>query len=426
MEYIKRDVLDLALSRIHKEKVLVLTGARQTGKTTFCEKILPDHLNLPFTYISFDDPDERIRFQKSAIAILEAIETPLIVLDEVQKIPALFDPLKYVIDKQKKEAPKGRHIFVLTGSSQLLLMRNIRESLAGRIALLHLYPFSFREVTYREGIPLLSKIWNEGKLEHKEAERINAASPEIVRKIIAIRDVHQRWGGYPPVWQRREEADKIAWLKDYRKTYIERDVSDVGQVANVEAFVLTQRLLCSRTARILSISEVARDVSLSVNTVKRYIDLLSMTFQCHLLQPYYENIGKRLIKSPKIYFPDTGLNRVILGEMSVDAGANYETWVFSEMIKWKQLQSFEPELYFYRTNAGLEIDFLIAGDGKIIPVEVKSSDKVNHTDGRSVELFMNEHKKNSHLGLIIYRGGQVSEIRKDIWAVPDWAIFGVV
>jgi hypothetical protein len=426
MEYVKRDVIDIALSKIKKEKVLVLTGARQTGKTTFCEKILPDQLNLPFTYISFDDPDERLRFQRSAIAILEAIETPLIVLDEVQKIPALFDPLKYVIDKQKKEAPEGKNIFVLTGSSQLLLMRNIRESLAGRIALLHLYPFSFREVTRREGIPLLSKIWNEGKLENTEAERINAASPEIVRKIITARDVHQRWGGYPPVWKRKEAADKTAWLKDYRKTYIERDVSDVGQVANIETFVLTQRLLCSRTARILSISEVARDVSLSVNTVKRYINLLSMTFQCHLLQPYYENIGKRFIKSPKIYFPDIGLNRVILGEMSVDAGANYETWVFSEIIKWKQLQSFEPELYFYRTNAGLEIDFLIAGDDKIIPVEVKSSDRVNYADGRSVELFMNEHKRKCHLGLIIYHGGQVSEIRKNIWAVPDWAIFGVI
>jgi uncharacterized protein len=426
MEYVKRDVIDIALSKIINEKVLALTGARQTGKTTFCEEILPIHLNIPFTYISFDDPDERLRFQRSAIAILEGIETPLIVLDEVQKIPLLFDSLKYVIDKQKKRSSENKNIFILTGSSQLLLMKNVRESLAGRIALLHLYPFSLKEITRTEGIQLLSKIWNEGKLEKREAERINAAAPEIVRKMVTLRDVHQKWGGYPPVWQRKEEADKIAWLKDYRKTYIERDISDVGQVANIETFVLTQRLLCARTARILSISEVARDVSLSVNTVKRYINLLSMTFQCHLLQPYHENIGKRFIKSPKIYFPDVGLNRVILGNMSVDAGANYETWVFSAMIKWKQLQSFEPELYFYRTSAGLEIDFLIAEESKIIPVEVKSSDRVSYTDGRSVELFMNEHKKKCPLGLIIYHGQQVLEIRKNIWAVPDWVIFGVI
>jgi predicted AAA+ superfamily ATPase len=426
MEYIKRDIGDLAVAKLRQQNVLVLTGARQTGKTTFCEEILPHNLNLPLSYISFDDPDERIRFQQSAIAILEALETPLIVLDEVQKIPSLFDPLKYVIDKQKKKGEGGKKTFVLTGSSQLLLMNNIRESLAGRIALLHLHPFSLREVTRNDGIPLLTKIWHEDKVGHSEIERINAASPEIVRKVLALRDQHQRWGGYPPVWQKREDADKIAWLKDYRKTYVERDISDVGQVANIETFVLTQKLLCSRTAQILSISEVARDVSLSVNTVKRYINLLSMTFQCHLLYPYYENIGKRFIKSPKIYFPDVGLNRVILGEMSIAAGANYETWVFSEIVKWKQLQSFEPELYFYRTSAGLEIDFLIAGESKIIPIEVKSSDRVNYTDGRSLELFLNEHKKNCRIGLIIYHGREVSEVRKNIWAIPDWAILGII
>ncbi|MCL4475748.1 MAG: ATP-binding protein [Nitrospirae bacterium] len=425
MEYIRRDVIDVALSKLRHDHVLVLTGARQTGKTTFCEKILPNYLNLPFTYISFDDPDERLRFQQSAIAILEAIETPLVILDEVQKIPPLFDPLKYVIDKQEKKGGEGKKTFVLTGSSQLLLMRNISESLAGRIALLHLYPFSFKEVTRMEGVPLLSKIWTEGRLDKKEAERINAASPEIVRRLRHLREDHQKWGGYPPVWQRKEAADKIAWLKDYRKTYIERDISDVGQVGNIETFVLTQKLLCSRTAQILSISEVARDVSLSVNTVKRYINLLSMTFQGRLLQPYYENIGKRFIKSPKIYFPDVGLNRVILGEMSVDAGASYETWVFSEIIKWKQLQSMEPDLYFYRTSAGMEIDFLIAGEGKIVPVEVKSSDRVNYTDGRNLESFMNEHK-NSPLGLIIYHGKEVLKVRKNIWALPDWVIFGII
>lgn len=426
MEFVKRDVIDIALSKLTHEKVLVLTGARQTGKTTFCEKILPDRLSLPFTYISFDDPDERLRFQQSAIAILEAIETPLVILDEVQKMPPLFDPLKYVVDKQKKGEATERKTFVLTGSSQLLLMKNIRESLAGRTALLHLYHFSLKEVSSIEGVQLLSKIWTEGRFDKMEAVRINAAPPEAVRRLIKFRDDHQKWGGYPPVWQRKEAIDKIAWLKDYRKTYIERDISDVGQVANIETFVLTQKLLCARTAQILSISEVARDVSLSVNTVKRYINLLSMTFQCHLLQPYYENIGKRFIKSPKIYFPDIGLNRVILGEMSIDAGASYETWVFSEIVKWKQLQSFEPELYFYRTSAGMEIDFLIAGEGKIVPVEVKSSDRVNTADGRNLESFINEHKKNSSVGLLIYHGREVLEIRKNIWAVPDWAIFGVI
>ncbi|KAF0146506.1 MAG: ATPase AAA [Nitrospirae bacterium] len=426
MEYIKRNINDIALSKLKQEHVLVLTGARQTGKTTFSEYILPDRLNLPFTYISFDDPDERLRFQSSAIGILEAIQTPLIILDEVQKIPSIFDPLKYIIDKQKLRNRKEKKYFLLTGSSQLLLMRNIRESLAGRVALLNLYPFSFSELSGTGGVSLLSKIWQDRMLTQKDIERFNALSSEKVRTAVQLRNEHQQWGGYPPVWQRKEKSDKLNWLKDYKKTYIERDISDVGQVANIETFVLTQKLLCARNAQLLSVSEVARDVTLAVNTVKRYIHLLTMTFQCNLLQPYYENVGKRFIKSPKIYFPDVGLNKVILGELSVHSGASYESWIFSEIVKWKQLQSIEPDLYFYRTSGGMEIDFLVAGERTILPVEAKSSDKVSSTDGRNLESFLNGHKRSTQIGLIVYRGKELIEIRKNIWAVPDWFLFGGV
>lgn len=423
MTYIKRTITDAALSRLKQDYALVLTGARQTGKTTFCENILPSYLKLPFTYISFDDPDERLRFQNSAIGILEAVDTPLVILDEVQKIPALFDPLKYVIDKQERTKTQQKKHFILTGSSQLLLMKNIKESLAGRVALLNLYPFAFSEVSGMEGTQLLSKIWKGHSFPEKEEARFIALSPEKVRRLIQLRDEHQQWGGYPPVWQRKDGTDKINWLKDYRKTYIERDISDVGQVAHIETFVLVQKLLCARTAQILSISEVARDAALSVNTVKRYINLLSMTFQCFPLKPYHENVSKRFVKSPKIYFSDVGLNKAILGEMSISSGAMYENWVFAELIKWKQLQPAEPDLYFYRTSGGMEIDFLIAGAGKILPVEVKSSDKVDYADGKNIASFMSEHTRQSPVGLIIYRGRKITEIRKNIWAVPDWALF---
>ena len=140
---------------------------------------------------------------------------------------------------------------------------------------------------------------------------------------------------------------------------------------DIDTFVLTQKLLCARTGQILSISEGARDASLAVNTVKRYINLLTMSFQCYLLPPYFENVSKRLIKSPKIFFPDAGLNRVTLGEMSIHAGAAYESWVFSELTKWKQLQLVEPDLFFYRTSGGREIDFLLVGNGKVVSLEAR-------------------------------------------------------
>jgi predicted AAA+ superfamily ATPase len=157
--------------------------------------------------------------------------------------------------------------------------------------------------------------------------------------------------------------------------------------------------------------------------MKRYIHLLSMTFQCVLLAPYHENMGKRLIKSPKIYFTDPGVIRVILGEQSVDEGAWYESWVFSELLKWRQRQPVEPELFFYRTSGGLEVDFLIAAPDRLLPVEVKSHDRATSADGRSVETFLKSRGDASGIGLVIYPGNAIEEIRRNVWAVPDWYLF---
>ncbi|MCX5806178.1 MAG: ATP-binding protein [Proteobacteria bacterium] len=424
MEYKKRNISEILSLKTTKEQIIVLTGARQTGKTTLCEGILPRQLNMPYTYISFDDPDERLRFQNTGITILESIKTPLVILDEVQKIPVLFDQLKYVVDKQKRTAGSQRNIFILTGSSQLILLKNIKETLAGRTALMHLYPFSLSEVLEYSNLPLLSKIWSELILTDQDITRCNTISPEESRIILKKRDEHQTWGGYPPVWERSEEADRINWLKNYRTTYLERDISDVGQVANLDNFAMVQRLLCARTGQMLSLSEVARDLALAVNTVKRYVSLLEMTFQCYLVPPYYTNIGKRFVKSPKIYFPDAGLNRAILGEMTTYSGASYESWIFSELVKWKQLQPVEPDIFFYRTTSGTEVDFLIAGEGLILPVEVKSSTKAAYADGRSLESFMHDNDQIAPLGLIAYKGKTIIEVRKNIWAVPDWFLFG--
>jgi len=424
MDYVKRNIIGILASWAKKEQVIILTGARQTGKTTLCENLLPRYLNEPFTYISFDDPDERLRFQTSAIAILESITAPLVILDEVQKIPSLFDSLKYVVDQKKRKGGIFGNTFILTGSSQLMLLKSVKETLAGRAALLHLYPFSLSETLESDSAPLLTKIWSENKLIQKNLQIIDTMSPDKIRTAERIRNEHQTWGGYPPVWQRKEEPDKIKWLKDYRKTYLERDISDVGQVANIDLFALTQKLLCARTGQLFSISEVARELSLTVNTVKRYISLLNMSFQCYLLAPYYENIGKRFIKRPKIFFPDAGLNRAILGEMGIGPGAAYESWVFSELVKWKQLQPIEPDLFFYRSSGGMEIDFLIAGEGRIVPIEAKTSDKVSYADGRHLESFVTGHKKAAPFGLVVYPGRELVEIRKNIWAVPDWALLG--
>ena len=411
-------------ARLQQNPIVALTGARQTGKTTICEKLLPQFFDIPFTYISFDDPDERLRFQRSAVSILESVTTPLVVLDEVQKIPQLFDPLKLVVDREQKKPVADRKRFVLTGSSQLLMMKNVRETLSGRVALCRVLPFSLHELTGGGTPPLLSGIWQDQAVSRLDTERLQLAAPQQLRSLQRARDEHRTWGGYPPVWQRSGDAERLHWLKDYRKTFLERDIADVGQVANIDTFALAQKLLCSRTANLLSNSEVARDLGVAVNTLKRYLELLTMTFQCYLLPPWHENVGKRLIKSPKLYFPDVGLNRAVLGEIAIDRGAAYETWVFAELMKWKQLQPIEPELFFYRTAAGLEVDFLLAGEPGIIPIEAKSSERVTGSDGRSIETFMAEHSQVAHVGLVIYPGKEIVELRKNVWGIPDWYLFG--
>jgi len=422
MQIIPRHITKVVLSRLENESVLALTGARQTGKTTFCRDILPQSLQIPFSYISFDDPDERLRTQSSAVSVLEGLEGPLILLDEVQKVPDLFDPLKLIVDRENRKAAERRKTFILTGSSQLLLLRKIRESLAGRVALVNLHPFSLAEAAECGPPRLFSEIWAGKEALNKARERFRRMSAERSRALVRVRDEHQKWGGYPSVWQRKDSAAKISWLRDYRKTYLERDVADVGQVADIDTFALAQKLLCARTAGILSLSEVARDLGLSVNTVKRYVSLLTLSFQCHLLRPYYENVGKRFIRSPKIYFPDPGINDAVLGEMAVSSGAAYESWVFSEIIKWKDLQPGDPGFFFYRTSAGLEVDFLLKERDKLLPLEVKFSANADSRDGRSLDIFLREHK-NAPAGFIVYRGREFEEVRRDIWAVPDWFLF---
>ena len=423
MDLVERHIGSRIRDQIGQEaSVIVLTGASQTGKTTFCESQLPKILGLDLTYISFDDPDERLRFHKSAVSILESLDRPLAVLDEVQKIPSIFEPLKYVLERQRKGGDR-QTLFVLTGSSQLLTMPNLHATLAGRSSLFNLYPFSFAEAAGIDGEPLLSKIWQARNMPPDAAQALDLLPPARIREVCRARDLHQAWGGYPPVWRIPDDPGRTQWLRDYRKAYLDRGVPDVGQVADLDTFSRVQKLLCARTSGILSISELARETGLAVNTVKRYINLLVMTFQCFLLPSYYEDAGKRLVKSPKVFFPDAGLNRAILGDVAIGAAPSYESWVFSELIKWKQLQPVEPDLCFYRTSTGMEIDFLLTAGDHILPIEARSQERAFATDGRSLEAFLKSHRKSSPIGLIVYPGREIGEVRKNIWAIPDWCLF---
>ncbi len=243
------------------------------------------------------------------------------------------------------------------------------------------------------------------------------------RRLCLLRDELIKWGGLPPVWQIKEEKEKIAWLRDYKNTYLERDLMDLGGFAELENIILVQKLLTLRTGGLLNISEIAKEASLSVNTVKKYLNLLKIVFQCLFLQPFSVNVSKRLVKTPKVYVTDNGLIRSILGEGGVSARALYETWIFSELIKWKNSFSQEGELYFYRTHSGAEIDFILKMGQRLLPIEARAKEVVSQKDARNIERFLSEFAQASSYGIVVYQGKEMYEIKKNIWAIPDWILF---
>ncbi len=418
MKYLNRTITEIIVKRIKYRQGIVVTGARQTGKTTLCKEILPLVLKQEFAYFSFDDPDERMRFKKRGISILENVSAPIVILDEIQKVPEVFDAVKYVIDKKDI-----RTKFFLTGSSHILLMKNIKETLAGRISVFILHPFSLYELGGKRNTPFLSRLLRERNIETL-IKQTNFIDLQQARKLVFLKEQLLKWGGFPPVWQIQEDEEKMAWLKDYRKTYIERDLMDLGGFSDIENIILVQRLITLRTAQLLNISEIAKEASLSVNTVKKYLHLLKIIFQCYLLPPFSPNVSKRLVKSPKIYIFDNGLIRAILGEDAVSAGSLYESWIFSELIKWKDSLREEPEIYFYRTASGAEIDFVLKFGNILLPIEAKFSTVVSPKDARHIERFLADFGPDASFGIIVYQGEETYEIKKHIWAIPDWMLFG--
>ena len=220
------------------------------------------------------------------------------------------------------------------------------------------------------------------------------------------------------------------WLSDYRRTYLERDLADLGRVADLDRFALAQDLVALRTAQLLSYSELARDLGVAPNTVSRYVRYLEISYQIFLPRPWFRHAGKRLVKSPKVYWTDVGLIRRLGGGASIAEGAPYETYLLGEILKGRSFQNDPPELYFFRTYAGEEVDFLLVNERTIISIEAKSSNRVGAWDGRNLAAVLADpdaqfpDTAKSRLGLVVYRGRHIEELRPQVWAIPEWMLFG--
>jgi uncharacterized protein len=419
-----RRLVALLMDRLAKRPVTVLTGARQTGKTTLVRDLLPTAGRPAPVYFSLDDPDERLRLAADPVRRLDH-GARLVVLDEVQKQPGLLDAVKLLADRGE-----GRR-FLLLGSAQILLLQQVRETLAGRAALLELWPLALVERVEGDEAPSswLDRIWQEGEAAVRRMADV-PPSADVTRLWRGRAEDHFQWGGYPALEPMPPE-DRRAWLRDFRRTYLERDLADLGRVADLDQFALAQNLLAARTAGLLSYSEVARELGVAVNTVKRYVRFLEISYQVVLLRPLQPTVTARLVKSPKLYWSDPALARLLAEQQAgTDNGAMFETAILDELLRWSSWQPAPPSLHFFRTHAGREIDFLVHAGDRLLAIEVKAARRAHRTDARPLTEVLGSlairglARTAWRLGLVVTRGREVEPLAPGVWAVPDWRLFG--
>jgi hypothetical protein len=340
--------------------VVTLTGPRQSGKTTLAKASF-----MNAHYISLEDPAQRNLALEDAKGFLNQFGTEQVILDEVQRVPDIFSYIQIAVDQN--DIP-GQYI--LTGSQNFLLLEKISQSLAGRCAIHHLLPFSRSELL---GISPTDPEHIADVLEPNQKPK---------NKIIASLFNTLWTGSYPRIHDKHIPPQQ--WLANYVQTYIERDVRSIVNVSDLETFTRFVRLCAGRAGQILNLQSFGNDCGIDSKTAKRWLSILETSFIIKLLRPYYKNFNKRLIKSPKLYFLDSGLLCYLLGIHKPDEllmhsarGAIFECWVIAELYKSYYHTGKEPKMYFFRDSNNNEIDLILDHGLNVIPIEIKSGQTIN-------------------------------------------------
>lgn len=397
--YIKRTSEDVIKKLSKQFKVVLVTGARQVGKSTLLK-----HCDENRNYVSLDDLSERELAINEPKLFLETHKAPLII-DEIQYAPELLSYIKLIVDKSDK---KGQ--YWLTGSQQFHLMKNVSESLAGRVGILDLMGLSLAELSQTPNnepfFPDLEYI-EERRENHK-----NYSTSDIFKIIYN--------GSFPALNNQDEFQDRNAFYSAYIRTYIERDIRDLSSISNEMKFLNFIRVVAARTGQVLKYSELANAVDISEPTAKTWLSVLVSSNIVYLLEPYYRNITKRMTKMPKIYFLDTGLCSYLTGWSSPEViekgamnGAFFETFVVSEILKSYRHNGERPLIYWYRDTQQKEIDLLIERDGKLHPIEIKLTSNPN----KSMLKHFNVLDNQGYGGLICMRESDIP-LTEEVSAIP--------
>jgi hypothetical protein len=388
-----RKIADLIVQR-HAWKtgrIIILTGARQTGKTTLIRHLFPD-----YEYISVDDPIMRERYSQLAASQWNALY-PKAILDEVQKEPGLIESIKSVYDQW--ETPK----YFLLGSSQLLLLEKVKESLAGRCIIIEFVPLTLPELRTKSwNDPVEDSIFQKILMNTQEGEFLPSflLDKKMAEKQIAW-EHYLEFGAYPAVSdEEMGTEEKHVWLQNYVRTYLERDIRDLASFRDLEPFVKLQRYLAENTASLVKATAIANQLGLTSKTIQRYLRYFELSYQAIVLPAWSKNPGKRLTKMPKIHYMDNGVVQAVLQKKGGITGGEFESLVIAEIHKQIATISAQVQTYHLRTYDGKEVDLLIEMPDYYLAFEIKKADRITAHDARNLmglEELLNKPLKKAFL-----------------------------
>jgi len=373
MSFLTRDIQNEMLDMANSYPIVTVLGPRQSGKTTLVRHLFQDK-----PYVSLENPDDRAFAESDPRAFLGTYPNGAI-LDEIQQLPILLSYLQGIVDNQ---ITKG--LFILTGSHQHELHKSVSQSLAGRTAILTLLPLSLSELP-----------------------------PDCQAQEL---DYYIYHGMYPRIYN--DALDPTKFYRNYLQTYIERDVRRMVNIKDLALFQRFFKLCASRIGQLFNASSISNELGVSSHTIQQWLSILEASFVIYRLQPYFENFGKRITKSPKLYFTDVGLATYCLGiqnqaQVARDPlrGNLAENFVISEFIKQRMNQGLEPHCYFYRDSNGHEVDLLIKHANELIPVEIKSSKTFHPEFLKGLYYFKEIAGERCNKGFLIYAGEREQQIQ---------------